>query len=126
MCGPGVPWCARTDELFGVEGVHVLAVTTREDGTVPLKTFWNEARGDVATCGTDACVHEQEIAGYVFLRDEGFVYSAPRPGTVPLRLFWNAERQDNATCATDACAADQTSVGYQYIRDEGFVFPATP
>jgi transposase len=29
--GPGASWCARTDELFGVEGMHVLDVTLDPD-----------------------------------------------------------------------------------------------
>ncbi len=99
-------------------------LATREDGAVPLKTYRNEARGDIVTCGTRACVDEQGLAGYTFVRDEGFVYSARRGGTVPLRLFWHDGREDNATCATDKCAEDQTSVGYRFIRDEGFVYPA--
>ncbi|HEX6344397.1 serine/threonine-protein kinase [Umezawaea sp.] len=106
---------------YGLAGVQGRVLVSPEDGAVPLKSFWNEARGDVVTCGTQACVDEQAVVGYTFLRDEGFVYSSPRPGTVPLRLFWNAEREDNATCATEQCAADQASVGYVYVRDEGFV-----
>ncbi len=30
-CDPGASWCARTDELFGVEGMHVLDVTRDPD-----------------------------------------------------------------------------------------------
>ncbi|MFD9736626.1 serine/threonine-protein kinase [Umezawaea sp. NPDC059074] len=122
--------CASEDCLGKNRGDYALAqvegrvLATREDGTVPLKTYWNEGRGDVVTCGTDSCVNQQLEVGYTFLRDEGFVYSSQRPGTVPLRLFWNADREDNATCATDRCAADQTAVGYTYVRDEGFVYPA--
>ncbi|WNV85687.1 protein kinase domain-containing protein [Umezawaea sp. Da 62-37] len=111
---------------YGLAHTEGRLLVSPQDGAVPLKTYRNDARGDVATCVTDACVHEQDIAGYVFVRDEGFVFGSRRPGTVPLKLFWNAEREDNATCVTDVCIADQTAVGYQFIRDEGFVYPATP
>ena len=30
-CGPGASGCARTDELFGAEGMHVLDVTRDPD-----------------------------------------------------------------------------------------------
>ena len=29
--GPGASWCARTDELFGVESMHILHVTRDSD-----------------------------------------------------------------------------------------------
>jgi hypothetical protein len=30
-CGPGTSWRARTDELFGAEGMHILDVTHDPD-----------------------------------------------------------------------------------------------
>ncbi|MBP2327901.1 hypothetical protein JOF56_008286 [Kibdelosporangium banguiense] len=98
-------------------------LVSREDGTVPLKTYRNEARGDIVSCGTDTCVNQNKHDGYVFIRDEGYVYRAQRPGTVPLRLYWHEGRKDNATCVTDKCNEDQKNAGYKYIRDEGFVYP---
>jgi hypothetical protein len=40
-------WCPRADELFGVEGVHVLDVINRDDGTVVVEV---ETAADVAGC----------------------------------------------------------------------------
>ncbi|GGP53511.1 serine/threonine-protein kinase [Saccharothrix coeruleofusca] len=111
---------------YGLARTEGRVLASRAEGTVPLRTYRNDARGDIVTCGTEACVRQQEEVGYVFVREEGHVYPAQREGTVALRLFWHEGRGDNATCVTDACAQDQISVGYQYIRDEGFVYPATP
>jgi hypothetical protein len=33
-CAPGTSWCPRADELFGVEGVHALDASSRNDGVV--------------------------------------------------------------------------------------------
>jgi transposase len=61
MCGPGAPWCARTDELVGVEGVHVLEVTTREDGTVVLDVETDQVLAGCAACGVVAVGHGRRV-----------------------------------------------------------------
>ncbi|QUF03737.1 protein kinase [Actinosynnema pretiosum subsp. pretiosum] len=94
------------------------------EGAAPLRSMWHPERGDVAVCGTDECVAQQEVVGYAPLRVEGYVLSAQAPGTVPLRLYWHEGRGDNALCGSDKCAADQEAVGYVLIRTEGFVYPA--
>jgi hypothetical protein len=110
---------------YGLVRVEGRVPTSDEDGAVPLRTYRNEARGDVVGCGTEECVQSQLEVGYTLVGEEGHVYPERRSGTVPLRLFWHDGRGDNATCVTDACAVDQTSVGYQYVRDEGYVYPAS-
>jgi hypothetical protein len=43
-------------------------------GRADLKLFWNPARGDNATCGTDICAYDQTVSGYTFIRIECYVY----------------------------------------------------
>jgi enoyl-CoA hydratase/carnithine racemase len=50
--GPGASWCARTDELFGVERVHLLDVTIRDDGTLVLDVATGEDLAGCASCGS--------------------------------------------------------------------------
>ena len=61
MCGSGASWCARTDELFGVEGVHVLDVTTRDDGSLLLDVETNEDLAGCAECGVLAVGHGRRV-----------------------------------------------------------------
>jgi hypothetical protein len=44
-------------------------------GTVPLKLYWSEARGDNLTTATQQGEADAKAAGYRFIRIEGYVYS---------------------------------------------------
>ena len=61
-CGPGAHRCARTDQLFGVDGVHVLAVTTRDDGTVVLDVELAPLLDDVRSGRADMAVGRRRPA----------------------------------------------------------------
>ena len=60
-CGPGASWCARTDELFGVEGIHVLDVTSLDDGTVLLDVETGEDLTGCPACGVVAVGHGRRV-----------------------------------------------------------------
>ncbi len=60
-CGPGASWCARTDELFGVEGIHVLAVASRDDGTVVLDVETDQMLAGCPDCGVVAVGHGRRV-----------------------------------------------------------------
>ncbi len=60
-CGSGTPWCARTDEIFGVEGVHVLDVTRRDDGTVVLDVETDQVLAGCTSCGVVAVGHGRRV-----------------------------------------------------------------
>ena len=60
-CGSGASWCARTDELFGVEGVHVLDVTTGDDGTLVLDVETDQSLAGCASCGVVAVGHGRRV-----------------------------------------------------------------
>jgi len=61
MCGPGVPWCARTDELFGVEGVHVLDVARRDDGAMVLDVETDQVLAGCGSCGVIMVGHGRRV-----------------------------------------------------------------
>ena len=46
-----------------------------QKGTVPLKLYWSEARGDNFTTSTQQGEADAKAAGYQFIRIEGYVYS---------------------------------------------------
>ncbi len=60
-CGSGASWCARTEELFGVDGVHVLDVTTRDDGSLLLDVETGEELAGCASCGVVAVGHGRRV-----------------------------------------------------------------
>lgn len=62
-CGSGASWCARTDELFGVDGVHVVDVNTRDDGTVVLDVETGQVLAGCASCGVVAVGHGRRVVG---------------------------------------------------------------
>jgi hypothetical protein len=95
-------------------------------GTVPLKLYWSEARGDNFTTATKQGEADAKAAGYQFIRIEGYVYSKQRRGTVPLKLYWNPNREDNLTTSTQQGEADAKAAGYQFIRIEGYVYSSRP
>jgi hypothetical protein len=97
-----------------------------QKGTVPLKLYWSEARGDNFTTATTQGEADAKAAGYQFIRIEGLVYSEQRKGTVPLKLYWNPNREDNFTTSTQQGEADAKAAGYQFIRIEGYVYSNRP
>ena len=56
-CGSGVRWCARADEIFGVDGVHVVAVSRREDGLLVLDVETDVVLAGCPSCGVVATGH---------------------------------------------------------------------
>jgi hypothetical protein len=55
MCAPAVAaasgaWCPRADELFGVEGMHLLDVRTSDNGLV-----WVDVETDQTVSGCPDC-----------------------------------------------------------------------
>lgn len=60
-CGSGASWCARTDELFGVEGVHVLDVCTGDDGALVLDVETDQMLAGCGSCGVVAVGHGRRV-----------------------------------------------------------------
>ncbi len=59
---------SRTDEIFGVEGVHVLGVTTRDDGVLVLDVETGEDLTGCASCGVIALGHGRYLGLDVLAR----------------------------------------------------------
>jgi transposase len=89
-CGPDALWCARTDELFGVEGVHVLDVTTRDDGTLVLDVETDQVLSGCASCGVVAVGHGRRVVR---------VHDTPCFGR-PVLVRW---RKRIWRCAEESC-----------------------
>ena len=101
MCGPGVPWCARTDELFGVEGVHVLDVTTRQDGKVVLDVETDQVLAGCAACGVVAVGHGRRVVR---------LHDTPSFGR-PVLVRW---RKRIWRCAEQACEVSTWTEDHPY------------
>jgi hypothetical protein len=93
---------------------------------VPLKLFWSAARGDNFTTATAIGESHALAAGYVFVRNEGYIYPAPKTGTVPLKLYWSDQRRDNFTTATAIGESHALAAKYGFARIEGYVYPVQP
>ncbi len=101
MCGPGVPWCARPDELFGVEGVHVLAVTSRSDRTVVLDVETDQVLAGCASCGVVAVGHGRRVVR---------LHDTPCFGR-PVLVRW---RKRIWRCAEQACPVSTWTEDHAY------------
>ncbi len=75
---PSPRWCPRADELFGVEGVHVLDVTTRDDGTIMLDVESDADLTGCPDCGVVAVGHGRRVQ---------VLHDAPCFGR-PVRVRW--------------------------------------
>ena len=86
-CGPGASWCARTDELFGVEGMHVLHVTRDSDvgGEQGLVVLDVESDADARRPGRDQLALAGGFGSTVEERPESGVASR---GVGPLLILW--------------------------------------
>jgi transposase len=60
-CAPGTSWCARADEIFGVDGLHVLEVTTRDDGVLVLDVESDQTLTGCPDCGVVAVGHGRRV-----------------------------------------------------------------
>jgi transposase len=60
-CAPGTSWCARADEIFGVDGLHVLEVTTRDDGVLVLDVESDQTLTGCPDCGVVAVGHGRSV-----------------------------------------------------------------
>ena len=60
-CGSGASWCARTDEIFGVDGVHVVATRRRGDGVLVLDVETDQTLAGCRGCGVVATGHGRRV-----------------------------------------------------------------
>ncbi len=102
-CGPGASWCARTDELFGVEGVHVLAASTREDGTLVLDIETDADLVGCTSCGVVATGHGRRVVR---------LHDTPCFGR-PVLVHW---RKRIWRCAEPACPAGTWTEEHPYAK----------
>lgn len=87
-----------------------------------MKLYWSDIRQDNFTTATADGEHDSVIAGYRFIRTEGYCLPEEAPGTAPLQLFYNGVREDNFVTATEQGAKDAYGAGYSLIRTEGYVY----
>lgn len=99
-CGPSPSsrWCPRADELFGVEGVHVLDVTSRDDGTIVLDIESDTDLTGCPACGVVAVGHGRRVQ---------VLHDAPCFGR-PVRVRWHKRiwRCPEPTCARSTWTED--------------------
>lgn len=100
-CGSGASWCARTDELFGVDGVHVVDVTTRDDGTVVLDVETGQVLAGCGSCGVAAVGHGRRVVR---------LHDAPCFGR-PVLVRW---RKRIWRCAEAACGVSTWTEDHSY------------
>jgi hypothetical protein len=102
----------------------VLAAEYRRQNriTTPLKLFWNPDREDNFTTASTEGEQAALATGYVFVRNEGYVFAAQQPNTIPLKLFWNEAREDNCVIASAQGEQDALAAGYIFVRIEGYIF----
>lgn len=100
-CGSGASWCARADELFGVEGVHVLDVSHRVDGVLVLDVETDRALAGCASCGVVAVGHGRRVVR---------LHDAPCFGR-PVLVRW---RKRVWRCAEAACPVSTWTENHAY------------
>jgi transposase len=102
-CGPlpSSRWCPRADELFGVEGVHVLDVTTRGDGTIVLDVESDVDLAGCPGCGVVAVGHGRRVQ---------VLHDAPCFGR-PVRVRW---RKRIWRCPEPACPRSTWTEDHPY------------
>jgi transposase len=60
-CALATSWCPRADELFGVEGLHVLEVSTGEDGLLVCDVESDQTLTGCPQCGVVAVGHGRRV-----------------------------------------------------------------
>ena len=98
---PSSRWCPRADELFGVEGVHVLDVTTRDDGTIVLEVESDADLTGCPDCGVVAIGHGRRVQ---------VLHDAPCFGR-PVRVRW---RKRIWRCPEPACLRSTWTEDHPY------------
>lgn len=89
---------------------------------VPLKLYWNGRTDNMTT--TAPLDQQDTVAGYQFVRTEGYVFTKQQTGTVPLKQYWGAQRADYQLTMTAQSEKDALSAGYRFIRVEGYAYPS--
>ncbi|MGV9277812.1 hypothetical protein [Streptomyces griseosporeus] len=88
----------------------------------PLRSWWNDGRGDNFATGTPEQEASARSANYRSLRVEAWLWPDDGDNTRSgLYLFWNADRQDYFSTATRQGVDSAVSAGYQYIGVQGYV-----
>ena len=78
-CAPVPSWCPRADAMFGVEGMHVLDVTTGQDGVLVLDVESDQVLTGCPDCGVVAVGHGRRVQ---------VLHDAPCFGR-PVRVRWS-------------------------------------
>ena len=60
-CAPDTSWCAPADEIFGVDGLHVLEVTTRDADVLVLDVESDQTPIGCPYCGVVAVGHGRRL-----------------------------------------------------------------
>jgi hypothetical protein len=87
---------------------------------IPLELFWNGH--DNFTTATVQGEADAKVAGYNFIRIEGYVFKNPQSGTVPLKQYWSAKRHDYMLLGKAEPKTLEKRGAYQLIRIEGYAY----
>lgn len=98
---PSPRWCPLADELFGIEGVHVLDVTTRDDGTIMLDVESDADLTGCPDCGVVAVGHGRRVQ---------VLHDAPCFGR-PVRVRW---RKRIWRCPEPSCPRSTWTEDHHY------------
>jgi len=99
-CGSGASWCARTDRIFGVEGMHVLTASVAENQLV-LEVETDQTLAGCPACGVVAVGHGRRVHR---------LHDVPCFGR-PVLIRW---RKRIWRCAEPACLVETFSETHDY------------
>lgn len=102
MCGSGASWCARTDRIFDVVGMHVRDASV-VDNQLVLDVETDQSLAGCPSCGVVAVGHGRRVH---------LLHDVPCFGR-PVLVRW---RKRLSRCAEPACPIDTFSETHPYAR----------
>jgi hypothetical protein len=88
---------------------------------IPLKLYWNGRSDNLTTASPLG--QQESVAGYQFVRTEGYVFTKMQGGTVPLKQYWSIERGEYQLTMTAQAEREAVAAGYRFVRVEGYAYP---
>ena len=99
-------WCPRADELFGVEGMHLLDVSIGDDGLVRVDVETDQTLAGCPDCGVVAIGHGRRVQ---------VLHDAPCFGR-PVRVWW---RKRIWRCGEPTCPRRTWTEDHPYAAPRG-------
>src|SRR5262249_44730621 len=90
--------------------------------TVPLITYWNEQRNEIATVSPPAMKRTLHAAGYGGPEMTARVWKTASGGTAPLLLYESGDGREHMTVSTEAGKKTAKDAGYQLLGEQGHVY----